>query len=96
MNFESKALLFSISEGETREADFSKYKYVYVESDGFGNKIYPAKILNILGITDEISRTTSSSYFSHSFFIITSKKFTYVSCFNSGYGKPKLQVYGVL
>lgn len=96
MNFESKVLLFSISEGETREADFSKYKYVYVESDGVGNRIYPVKILNILGITDEVSRTTSSSYFSHLFFTVTSKSFTYVSCFCSGYGKSKLYVYGVL
>lgn len=96
MNFESKVLLFSISEGETREADFSKYKYVYVESDGVGNRIYPVKILNILGITDEVSRTTSSSYFSHLFFTVTSKSFTYVSCFCSGYVKSKLYVYGVL
>lgn len=96
MNFESKVLLFSISAGESHDVDFSKYKYVYVESDGIGNKIYPVKLLNILGITDEISRTTSSSYFSHLFFVITSKSFNYVSCFCSGYVKSKIYVYGVL
>lgn len=96
MNFKSKVLLFSISEGEAHEVDFSKYKYVYVDSDGVGSKIYPVKILNILGIADEISRTTSSSYFSHLFFAITSKSFKYVSCFCSGYGKSKIYVYGVL
>ena len=85
-----------MSEGEYYLEDFSKYKYISIESTVCGSKIFPVRLLNIIPIMDEISRTTSSTYFFHACFTIYNNKLTYHSCYTSGYDKQDLYVYGIL
>ena len=96
LDIKNKVFLFSVSEGKYYLEDFSKYKYISIEIINFGAKIFPVRLLNIMQITDEISRTTSSTYFVHAFFAVQNNKLTYYSCYASGYDKQDLYVYGIL
>ena len=96
LDIKNKVFLFSVSEGKYYLEDFSKYKYISIEINNFGAKIFPVRLLNIMKITDEISRTTSSTYFLHAFFTVQNNKLTYHSCYASGYDKQDLYVYGIL
>ena len=96
LDIKNKVFLFSVSEGKYYLEDFSKYKYISIEIVNCGSKIFPVRLLNIMQITDEISRTTSSTYFIHAFFIVQNNKLTYHSCYTSGYDKQDLYVYGIL
>ena len=96
LDIKNKVFLFSVSEGKYYLEDFSKYKYISIEINNFGAKIFPVRLLNIMQITDEISRTTSSTYFLHAFFTVQNNKLTYHSCYASGYDKQDLYVYGIL
>ena len=96
LDIKNKVFLFSVSEGKYYLEDFSKYKYISIETTNCGSKIFPVRLLNIMQITDEISRTTSSTYFVHAFFTVQNNKLTYYSCYTSGYDKQDLYVYGIL
>ena len=96
LDIKNKVFLFSISEEKYYLEDFSKYKYISIETTNCGSKIFPVRLLNIMQITDEISRTTSSTYFIHAFFTVQNNKLAYHSCYTSGYDKQDLYVYGIL
>ena len=91
-----RVFLFSVSEGKYYLEDFSKYKYISIETTNCGSKIFPVRLLNIMQITDEISRTTSSTYFIHAFFTVQNNKLAYHSCYASVYDKQDLYAYVIL